>query len=319
MKPYETIVVPVGLSPLDDLAVSTAARVAKMFGASRLHLVHVIQPYAFLAADPTGLGEALSLPLALDAAKAALDAIAVPESLNVTREVRTGPTVAGLVASMEETGAELAVLASHRRGRLGRFVLGSVAGAFIRAAPSPVLIVGADRMLPHQIRSIIAAIDSSPIAAEVTEAAAAFASQTRARLTVISACDALSALRKIAEQEQVPLGLMLEKGTSRYRSAIEDLVAKHGQGLEIEVNVHMHEHPKRFIVEVAEDLRPDLLVIGTSGHNAWQRMMLGSCATHALAQAGCPVLVVPARAHLLDRDQEHPSTTGATTSGSRAA
>jgi nucleotide-binding universal stress UspA family protein len=47
------------------------------------------------------------------------------------------------------------------------------------------------------------------------------------------------------------------------------------------------------ILEIAKKREPNLLVVGTSGHGAWQRFFLGSTASHIVQEAPCPVLVVP--------------------------
>ena len=47
------------------------------------------------------------------------------------------------------------------------------------------------------------------------------------------------------------------------------------------------------ILDTSEIFDADLIAIGTSGHNAWHRMFLGSTATKVLSEANVPVLVVP--------------------------
>jgi nucleotide-binding universal stress UspA family protein len=49
----------------------------------------------------------------------------------------------GLLRAAAETGAELLVVGTHRRGRLKRAVLGSVVDGVVRAAPIPVLVTPA--------------------------------------------------------------------------------------------------------------------------------------------------------------------------------
>jgi nucleotide-binding universal stress UspA family protein len=49
----------------------------------------------------------------------------------------------GLLRAAAETGAELLVMGTHRRGRLKRAVLGSVVDGVVRAAPIPVLVTPA--------------------------------------------------------------------------------------------------------------------------------------------------------------------------------
>jgi nucleotide-binding universal stress UspA family protein len=51
-------------------------------------------------------------------------------------------------------------------------------------------------------------------------------------------------------------------------------------------------HPVRDIVELAVELKADLLVIGSAGHSELYERMLGSRADRIVHLAGCPVLVV---------------------------
>ena len=51
-------------------------------------------------------------------------------------------------------------------------------------------------------------------------------------------------------------------------------------------------HPVRDIVDLARDLKADLLVVGASGHSALYDRMVGSRADRIMHLAPCPVLVV---------------------------
>jgi nucleotide-binding universal stress UspA family protein len=64
---------------------------------------------------------------------------------------------------------------------------------------------------------------------------------------------------------------------------------------ESRVKLHTHVlagHPVRDIVELAAELKADLLVIGSAGHSELYERMLGSRADRIVHLAGCPVLVV---------------------------
>ncbi len=50
--------------------------------------------------------------------------------------------------------------------------------------------------------------------------------------------------------------------------------------------------PAEMLVEAADDLGADLLVVGRRDHNALQRLVLGSVSSQVLRRAGCDVLVV---------------------------
>jgi nucleotide-binding universal stress UspA family protein len=51
-------------------------------------------------------------------------------------------------------------------------------------------------------------------------------------------------------------------------------------------------HPVRDIVQLANDIKADLLVIGAAGHSAFYERMIGSRADRLVQLAPCPVLVV---------------------------
>jgi nucleotide-binding universal stress UspA family protein len=46
------------------------------------------------------------------------------------------------------------------------------------------------------------------------------------------------------------------------------------------------------IVQEAEDSGADLIIVGTRGHNAAQRVLMGSVSTNVVHHAKCDVLVV---------------------------
>ena len=51
-------------------------------------------------------------------------------------------------------------------------------------------------------------------------------------------------------------------------------------------------HPVRDVVQLAAELKADLLVIGATGHSALYERMIGSRADRIVQLAPCPVLVV---------------------------
>lgn len=54
--------------------------------------------------------------------------------------------------------------------------------------------------------------------------------------------------------------------------------------------------PESRIVETAEEFAADLIVIGSHGYNAWERLLLGSVSDSVVHHAPCSVLVVRADA-----------------------
>lgn len=62
-----------------------------------------------------------------------------------------------------------------------------------------------------------------------------------------------------------------------------------------QVKLHTHVlagHPVRDIIELADELKVDLLVIGARRHSAIYERIVGSSADRIMQRAHCPVLVV---------------------------
>lgn len=51
-------------------------------------------------------------------------------------------------------------------------------------------------------------------------------------------------------------------------------------------------HPGDAICEIAEELQPDFVVVGSRGQNKLQRMVLGSVSDYVVRHCGSPVIVV---------------------------
>jgi nucleotide-binding universal stress UspA family protein len=141
---FRRILVPLDGSELSEAALKPAAELARLYGAGLL-LLRAVVPVA----EPDGVSYltlAAGEPL-LDAlttqARADLDRVAKrlrAEGLPVDARVVVNASAA--VAVLEAAPvADLIVLATHGRGRVARFFLGSVADKVVRAAPRPVLVV----------------------------------------------------------------------------------------------------------------------------------------------------------------------------------
>jgi nucleotide-binding universal stress UspA family protein len=65
--------------------------------------------------------------------------------------------------------------------------------------------------------------------------------------------------------------------------------------VEIESRVVEGANIHREILEQAESLRADLIVIGSHGRSGFERLLLGSITEKVLRKARCPVVVVPRR------------------------
>jgi nucleotide-binding universal stress UspA family protein len=78
----------------------------------------------------------------------------------------------------------------------------------------------------------------------------------------------------------------------RFHSVVQRANAMAGEhGLKLQTHI-LAGHPVRNIVDLARELKADLLVIGATGHSAFYERMIGSRADRLLHLAPCPVLVI---------------------------
>jgi nucleotide-binding universal stress UspA family protein len=89
----------------------------------------------------------------------------------------------------------------------------------------------------------------------------------------------------------------LEK-TARQSAAkvVEDAIARlnaklQAEGVSIDGDV-LFGSPDSRIVETAEDIHADLIVIGSHGYKRWERLLLGSVSHSVVHHAHCSVMVV---------------------------
>lgn len=140
---------------------------------------------------------------------------------------------------------------------------------------------------------IIAATDGTDVAAKAVEHAANLARKLGARLTLVTVT------------EQAPTFAAPEIGWSVPQSVFDDIrranADKSRAILEAAVKatglaagtVHVEEQaPFQGILDAAEKVGADLIVVGSHGHRGLERLILGSQAAKVLSLAKVPVLVI---------------------------
>jgi nucleotide-binding universal stress UspA family protein len=293
---HRTIMVGVDHSALAQIALESAVVFADAVRATRLHLVRVLEPFPVEWPVPRLTAPNLAVNdlwgATLDAAKKDLDERVVPTGrLLVTREVRVGVPAQELVLAASQAGADVIVVASHDRHGLNRFALGSVASTLLRTAHCPVLVVSKDRPGTKILKRIFAAVDLSPVSGKVIEHAMSIAACERASLRVVSLLEPLKVPAGVKPEVRDELQVLLPK---HHRDKLKMLIEKlRDPRVEVDLEIVSPAAVRETILKLAKTHDADLIAIGTSGHNAWHRLFLGSTATRVVSDAHCPVLVVP--------------------------
>jgi nucleotide-binding universal stress UspA family protein len=128
---------------------------------------------------------------------------------------------------------------------------------------------------------ILTAIDGTSVSQDAAAAAARFSALPGSELHFVHVLGSLT-----GKPDQAAL--------DKARTLLEGTAQVVGVGERVTLHVAVGK-PWREIVQLAADLRADLVVVGTHGRGAVGRMVLGSVAEQVVRSAGCPVHVARAK------------------------
>jgi nucleotide-binding universal stress UspA family protein len=224
-------------------------------------------------------------------------------------EVRDGDPVDVLLAAVDDEHADLLVVGSHGVGNRPELALGSTSLHVLQAARVPVLVVpdrrpaGADDVL--RLRHLLVGVDHSQASRTALGLAADVA---------VALGGSLSVLEVVEYVPPFPLDEPTEAGGHRGRveEAAMALVEAEVGGVrarDVGVQVIVRSgDPAATLLEVADDVDADLVVVGTRGRGGPDELLLGSVARTVADRARRPTLVVPASAgpvHLRRTGADH--------------
>jgi nucleotide-binding universal stress UspA family protein len=140
------------------------------------------------------------------------------------------------------------------------------------------------------IQKILVAVDFSEHADGVLEAAVEFAKQLGAELHLLHAFDVRIPL--VTPYEVAIPTAFIEEAREAAASKLGALIRKVADN-GITATSHLSEVPAASaIVDLAEELEADLIIMGTRGHTGLKHVLLGSVAERTLRHAPCSVLTV---------------------------
>ena len=149
---------------------------------------------------------------------------------------------------------------------------------------------GDDIAAMKTIQRILVAVDFSKHADQALEAAVELTKQFGAELHLVHALDVRVSL--MTPYEAVIRAAFVEDARDAAASKLDVLVQKLATG-GVRASVHLTEDPAASaIVDLAEKIGADLIVMGTRGHTGLTHVLLGSVAERTLRHAPCSVLTV---------------------------
>jgi len=301
------ILVPIDFSETSIRAIETAKGLARRFGAT-VHLVNIHESYypgSFFESQIPFAGAPLSyLENTRQAAESQLIDLAGKYKITGTCAVELGgPAFEGICRIARKIGADLIVTSTHGRSGVQRVLLGSTAERLVQHSPCPVLVTRDRKKGSHgrfkssrpglsRINTIVVPVDFSHASLTGLKYAIRFASETKARILVLTVIhfgyaytadgyamydfSPLEAAARAAAEREMRLFLRRVRfGAVKFETAVE-------------IGAPVHQ-----ICAVTGERKVDLIITPTHGYSGFKHVMIGSTAEQVVRRASCPVLVVP--------------------------
>jgi nucleotide-binding universal stress UspA family protein len=263
---YRTILVGYDGSGQGEDALALAEQLAESTGAA-LIVARVLAPGSLIAggSDPQVQGADVEQLRRLERAAGGVDAQA--------QTLMGGSVPRGLQALAEENGADLIVVGSSHRGRVGRTLAGGVATGLLHGAPCAVAVAprGYRDQTPARLDAVVAGFDGSGESGQALMAAWQLAQAAQAKLRIVA----------VAVE---PLHDQLRESLAEARRTVPD-------GLEVDATLPTGDPVE--VLKEAGGAPGTMLVVGSRGYGPLRRVLLGSVSTKLVRGTPCPLLVTP--------------------------
>jgi nucleotide-binding universal stress UspA family protein len=303
----QEILVPLDGSGLAESVIPAAAALAKAFGA-RIKLLHIIEerPPDRIHGEPH-LTDG-------DQAQAYLDEVARrPVFQGQAVEVHVHPTKQGDVAESvvdhaQEFGADLVVLSTHGKSGLRGFLFGRIALRALQRGTTPVLLMNPTTSAaapPFTCRTILVPLDGTPAHEPALPVASTLARAWKASLhleIVVPTARTLSG-HEAAAGVLMPLTTralldLAERGAEEYVKRLAQTF--NAEGVSTKSHVSRGE-PAASLVEAAERVEADLVVMASHAKGAMDAFWSGSLTPKVVERLQRPILLVRAASEEPDR------------------
>ena len=297
MIEFKQVLCPVDLSASSFRALAHAVALAGWYDA-RLTVLHVVPTF-----DPVNVRGDLGEPIRMvnpmpgeQVIEEVRRAMGIPANApNAVVVAESGDASTAIVGHAVSTRADLIVMGTHGRRGFRRLLLGSVTETVLREAPCPVLTVPSSA---HEASSeavtfkrILCPIDFSPSALQALGFALDLARQADGRVTL------LHVVEWLAEEEPKALahfnvseyqGYLAADAVDRLRLLVSE---ESRTWVEID-NMVVLGRSHREILQAAETIPANLIVMGAQGRGGVGLALFGSTTQQVVRSAVCPVLTV---------------------------
>jgi nucleotide-binding universal stress UspA family protein len=194
-----------------------------------------------------------------------------------------------LTQCAEREGAGTLVVGSTRRGKIGRALVGSTAEQVLHKASCEVVVAprGYASERHDGLAKVAVAVDGTPESKVALTRAEDLARQAGATIEILVASDPVVSAVEAEFPRDAPSSMsdVLEAAIGSVDPALSPT------GRKVDSGWRQVVHTIADALAAACDPDVDLLVAGS--RRPWDRFLLGSVTKHLIAEAPCPVLVVP--------------------------
>lgn len=195
----------------------------------------------------------------------------------------------GLAQLARGARADLIVLASSRRGLLGRTFAGDTISDVLRHAPCPVAVAPVGYDAPGgKVARIVVGYDGSPEADAAAALAADLAARDHARVGAVQVVEDYAAATALGGISAGVDGRLIDAAYDAARANLDGLTDRYAFDGVITTGRATHE-----LVEASRDA--DVLCIGLHEHGVLDRLLAGSTAHALLREQSAPLIIVPPR------------------------
>jgi nucleotide-binding universal stress UspA family protein len=182
-----------------------------------------------------------------------------------------------------EEKCDLIVMGRSGTSSIERSLMGSVTAKVIGHFSGRALIVPRDAQAGW--KNILAATDGSGYSEAAMDEAINYAASYGGKLHLINAVYTNDEFLATAPD-------VVEKMIGKARESLQSVVEKAGsRGIETTAYVREGE-PFKVIVDLADELNVDTIVMGSHGRTGLKRILMGSVTSRVIGLASCPVMVV---------------------------
>ena len=278
------ILVATDFSPRSDRALRRALIIARQVGAA-LHLVHVVdgdQPEALIAPERAAASDLLAEVAA---------AIDKQDSIETDWTIVIDDVHAGILAAAETLKVELIVIGPHRQ-RLKDIFVGTTAERLVRQTTFP-LLVAVDTPAGHYQRTLLA-LDFDEASRSAGLEALRLGIFDDTEVVIMHAFDAPgeSMMRRTMEHSAT-IESYVDDVKIDAAERLQTLVRELGLPPTSRTVVPIKGTPARTILESAQDVESDFIVLGTNQRKGFERALVGSVTADVIRDAHRDVLIIP--------------------------